>query len=366
MSSQLKPFGRLDVRAVQWITTHRPLGRRLVVSAAVTLAGFAAVKMIGNWKGQENELYPLMLASSMFIALYADARVGVLFALLNALLFDYFFVEPFGILLHRVHDVLRLVLFVGSSVLICGLVSLLGRAFRKAEAEEKLKEDILRVVAHDLRNPLAAILLSCELQRRHKVTASREFATSYETISRAAKQMNRLVKDLLESAKFREGRFPIEVQSVEPVKLLDDVRDVFSPELARQGLAFGIVVEKSTPAVSCDRERIFQVLSNLVGNALKVTPAGGRIELRAQSRDGMVEFTVADTGHGIRPELLPHLFEQYSPARSQAGLGLGLGLYIAKCIVLSHGGQIHACSEEGAGTRITFTLKTDERSGCAA
>jgi signal transduction histidine kinase len=148
----------------------------------------------------------------------------------------------------------------------------------------------------------------------------------------------------------------------QPDALVRDAVDAARPLAAAKRIALAALVPPDLPPVVADRERILQVFSNLLGNAVKFTAEGGRVEVRATRRDGeggggVVEFTVSDTGPGIAPEDLPHVFERFWRAKKVARTGTGLGLAITKAIVEAHGGQVRAESEPGRGSRFSFTLR---------
>jgi signal transduction histidine kinase len=175
--------------------------------------------------------------------------------------------------------------------------------------------------------------------------------------------MSRLIADLLDITRLEGGkRLPIEPERVEVETLLQEAYELFKAQTAAQQITLRCEVVPGTPPVHADRHRVMQVLSNLIGNALKFVPEGGIISCRAESAMREVLFTVADNGPGIRREDIGRIFSPYWQSERAERMGAGLGLPIVKGIVESHGGKIWVESEEGRGTRFYFTLPVDDTS----
>jgi len=239
----------------------------------------------------------------------------------------------------------------------------LERARLNEELREALRarEDVLAVVSHDLRNPLSTVILGA-----HRLVALLDGAGDPEwradacrrldTIRRAAERATSLVSGLLELARMEAGRIQMQVDRVDSESLVAEAIDAFRPlALEKRIQLSGNVLGRAT--VLCERERIEQVFSNLVGNALKFSSPGGSVKVGLEPRGDEVVFWVADKGPGIGPEQLPHVFERYWQARQRSHSGIGLGLSIAKGIVEAHGGRIWVESQLGRGTTFHFTLK---------
>ena len=235
----------------------------------------------------------------------------------------------------------------------------------QAELQKRLqlavgaRDDTVAVVAHDLRNPVSAIkMLSAALQLSEVDRLSHESAEQLRLIREAAVQMDRLIQDLLDVTRVETGRLVIDPEPIAAKTLLDDALQTLRPLVKEAALQFDAAYSDGLPKVQADPERISQVLSNLVGNAIKATPGGGRITVAAEYRDGMVQFSVTDTGTGIPAEQLPHIFDRFwqSAPSSIRTRGAGLGLPIAQGIVRAHGGRLWAESEVGAGSVFRFTL----------
>lgn len=223
-----------------------------------------------------------------------------------------------------------------------------------AERAVRLRDEMVAVVSHDLKSPLQVIEMACTLVQE-QVGVDPRTATTVGRIQRAVGRMNTLIHDLLDVAKIESGRF--EVVPV-PCTVATLVTDSFAM-LAPLAEAKGVQLEWSGEGqlvVDADAERVFQVLSNLVGNAIKFTPAGGAVTIEVHSLDGEVRFAVRDTGPGISSTELAHVFDRYWQARRARSAGSGLGLYIAKGIVEAHGKRIWAESERGAGATFYFAL----------
>ncbi len=233
-----------------------------------------------------------------------------------------------------------------------------ARLFRAAQDATRARDDLVAIVSHDLRNPVhtismaASFLLEIAPANDRRVQARRQL----EVIQRSATRANRLIQDLLDVAKIQAGGLAVDPVAVEVRTLVSEVMDS-ATTLA--GAAQIKVISDFTdplPSVASDRERVLQVFTNLIGNAIKFTPKGGQITIRATQDNSEVRFTIADTGPGIPREHLDHVFDRYWQAKSTAKLGTGLGLSIAKGIVEAHGGRIWAESPPGRGAEFNFTL----------
>ena len=227
---------------------------------------------------------------------------------------------------------------------------------RRATTALAAKEELLGIVAHDLRSPLSAIVLrasSIVKGRRNPKDTS-----SAESIQAMCKRMSYLIQSLLDAASIEAGRMSVIAGRCALESVIAGTMESFGPAANEKSIRLYPVVEPRDLDVWADRERLFQVLSNLVGNALKFTPEGGEIEVSAREEAGRVKFEVRDTGPGIIPEHLPHVFERYWKSDGRSGRGSGLGLYIAKGIVEAHRGRIWVESVPGRGSSFQFELPT--------
>jgi signal transduction histidine kinase len=182
-------------------------------------------------------------------------------------------------------------------------------------------------------------------------------------MKRAGERMNRLVQDLLDVAKLEAGRVAISARPVAVAPLVSEASGMLAPIAAEKQLRLETVIAEGLQEVVADEGRVIQVLSNLVGNAVKFTPAGGTITIRAEDAPGGVRFSVSDTGVGMTPDQLSQLFGQFWQANPADRRGIGLGLSIAKGIVEAHGGRIWVESQPGVGTTFHFTLSASLVSG---
>jgi PAS domain S-box-containing protein len=233
-----------------------------------------------------------------------------------------------------------------------------ARLYHEAQHATKARDDVLAVVAHDLRNPLNTVTMAISLMLENTPVERTQERRQVEIVRRAADRMNRMIQDLLDVKRMESGRLAIDLQPEEVDVIINDMIEMLRP------LAVGssIVLESSVPAglppVLADSARIQQVLSNLVGNAVKFTPREGRITVCAEQVGSEIRFGVIDTGPGIPPEQVPHIFGQFWQASSSDRRGIGLGLAIAKGIVEAHKGTIWVESHVGLGSTFYFTLPT--------
>jgi light-regulated signal transduction histidine kinase (bacteriophytochrome) len=223
----------------------------------------------------------------------------------------------------------------------------------------QLRDDLIAVVSHDLRTPLSVInvetALMKERARDDQGARLERLYASIERIHRSTSRMSGLIHDLLDLAKIEAGRFQITLRR-EPVEEMVEEASMLLRPLAE---AKQIVLERqfTAPAtVMADRDRIFQVVSNLIGNAIKFTPAGGRVLLQGSVEGAFAVVSVSDTGPGVPPDQMQHVFNRYWQAQNRQREGTGLGLYIAKGIVEVHGGRIWVEARPEGGATFKFTL----------
>jgi len=230
-----------------------------------------------------------------------------------------------------------------------------ARLYAGAQQALRAREEVLAIVSHDLRNPLNAVVLAASLLKMSDL--SDDDAEQVETIALSAKRMSRLIEDLLDVTRLEGGkRLPIQPARVEVGSMLDEAYELCKAQAAASEVTLQARKAEGVPDVYADRHRILQVLSNLIGNAMKFTPKGGVISFAGEPRTSDVLFTVSDTGPGIEKKHLSDIFSPYWQAKRAERLGAGLGLPIAKGIVEAHGGAIWVESEPGKGTRFFFTL----------
>ena len=237
-----------------------------------------------------------------------------------------------------------------------GLAVESARLYRQAQQAVRARDDVLAIVSHDLRNPLNTIGLSASLLLEDGEDRRASTRKPLEVIKRSVDRMSVLIQDLVEISKIEAQGAAVAPDRRTVEAVIRDVSEILEPLASEKSLVLVDDTAADLPPVLVDSDRILQVFSNLVGNALKFTPRGGTITLRAEPGKGEVVFSVADTGPGIPEEQLPRLFDRYWQARKTDHRGAGLGLAIAKGIVEAHGGRIWVESEVGNGTTFSFTV----------
>ena len=233
-----------------------------------------------------------------------------------------------------------------------------NRMANALETADRQRRELLADVAHELRTPLTIIRGNLEGLRDGVYEPTPEHL---ELVLDETDKLSRLVEDLRLLTLAEAGQLVLDAQSLDVLQLLADVREAFACQAGEAGVTLCTHTPDSLPSLVADPQRLGQVLGNLVGNALRHTPAGGQITLGAElATADAVRLWVADTGAGILPEDMPRIFDRFwrgDPARShETGEGMGLGLAIAKGLVEAHGGRIWAESEVGQGTSISCML----------
>jgi signal transduction histidine kinase len=224
----------------------------------------------------------------------------------------------------------------------------------------RLRDEVLGIVSHDLRNPVHTVQLSAEflLEVLPRDDAGAATRTQLEIIRRAARRMDRMISDLLDAATIAAGHLSMEPRPHRAAALLRSACEGLRPIVEEKGIRFDWRDGGGEAVVHADADRVLQVLGNLAGNAVKFTPEGGCVTLALERGEGQVVFSVADTGPGIAPGQLTHVFEQFWQADRAGRSGTGLGLTIAHGIVAAHGGRIWVESAPGQGATFFFTLPT--------
>ncbi|MDB4969762.1 MAG: histidine kinase [Myxococcales bacterium] len=228
--------------------------------------------------------------------------------------------------------------------------------YRKARAAVRARDEMVNVVSHDLRNPLNVVTMSVALLRRTQLPPNVEAIV--QRVGRSAEQMLGLINDLLDVARIENGTLAVEVSSQPVDALVNAAVDLLRPLAANRSITLEATLPPDLPPALCDRPRILQVLSNLVGNAIKFTQPGGRIEIDVAAASEGVRVSVRDTGAGIPREQIEHVFDRFWQAKRADRQGAGLGLAIAKAIVEAHRGQIGVDSQLGLGSSFHFVIPT--------
>ena len=252
------------------------------------------------------------------------------------------------------------VLILGSVVIAAYVASLLGRSFRKeqealetARRAVAARDEIMGMVAHDLRNPLASICLRAEVMRETNTREAIHEHTGF--IVGLAGRMDSLIRSMLDVTTIESGHFTVHPEACEVEGLLKETNEMLAGLAARKQITIERLANPGA-RVLADRERVLQVLANLAGNAIKFAPEHGRVEVAATRHESDVCFRVSDNGPGIAREHVPHVFERFWKHEATGKKGTGLGLFIAKGIVEAHGGRIWVESESGHGATFRFTL----------
>ncbi|AHG41499.1 ATPase [Pseudomonas syringae CC1557] len=239
----------------------------------------------------------------------------------------------------------------------------LERQVQREQEAVRLRDELVAVVSHDLRNPMSIIIMQCGMMQRWTVGDSsfenRNIRRALSTIEKATTRMNSLLEDLLDTAQIEAGRYQLSRLPLSVTSLLEEACSLLVMLTTEKNIELNCSAAQGL-VIDADPERIFQVLSNLVGNAIKFTPKGGRINIEAVAHDNEVLFRVSDDGIGIPAEHLPYIFQRYWSVKEGNPRGNGLGLYICQGIITAHDGRLWAESSLDSGSVFSFTLPTHQ------
>jgi len=326
----------------------RRVWQRYGAAGLLTVTVVAGRLALDPWWGRQQNRHLVFLPTVMLAAWLGGFGPGLLSATICTLALATFWTGT----VHGLSAGFELVLFLGVSTAICALIQSLQVARARADDARRSREQVLAVVVHDLRNPLAAVRVAAEALLKdpsHGELVRRRL----NVVDRASLRMEHLIRDLVDAAHIEHGKLAMTMRPENVQSIVAEAIEIQAPFAQDGGVTLEAEVSAPDGVIDCDRDRLLQVLGNLLGNALRFTAQGGRITLRTDLRDGRVRFQVDDTGTGIKPEDLPHVFEQYWHSDAK---GTGLGLYIARSIVGAHGGEIGVRSEPGRGSSFFFTV----------
>ncbi len=230
----------------------------------------------------------------------------------------------------------------------------------RARSDDALatRDDFLAMVSHDLRDLLSGIMLSSQLlaQKFEKHSDRERLLIDTTRIERNGARMNRLIGDLVDVASIDAGKLAMQMVQGEVASVVKEAVEALQVTASEKGVALAVQADLQSCLADFDHDRMLQVLANLIANSIKFTPKGGSILVHCKRLGESVEFCVDDTGQGIPAAMLDAIFERFWQVGKNDRRGLGLGLYISRCIVEAHGGDIRAESSLGNGTRMYFTL----------
>ena len=235
----------------------------------------------------------------------------------------------------------------------------------RARSDDALahRDDFMGIVSHDLRNLLGAIAESSRLlaQQASDSDEGRRTSAAMERIQRYIARMNRLIADLVDVASIDSGKLAVQLQRADAAAVLAEAAAAFAQNAHDRDIALEVSTSEPSLTADFDPERMLQVLANLIANALKFTARAGTISVRGERAGDALHISVVDTGVGISADMLEAIFERFWQVGKNDHRGLGLGLYISKCIVDAHGGRIWAESTLGSGSAFHFTIPLGAR-----
>lgn len=215
-------------------------------------------------------------------------------------------------------------------------------------------------MAHDLKNPLNTLYVANQLLLKMisgEDPAFKKHRDLLEKSFKAANQMKKLISDLLDSSRIEAGKLELNFAKCDPKQVLKESIELYEAPAIAKGINLSLKMPPDLPFIEADYERLMQIVSNILGNAIKYTPKEGRIEITAIEEYGTILFSISDTGPGITEEDQKHLFEVYwQSRRNKANFSTGLGLNIARDFIIAHDGKIWLESKPGKGTTFYFTI----------
>lgn len=352
-------------RGVSWerfVLAERSHADRYTTAGLFVAAALVVAHVFNRIEGAQLSSVPF--TAVVLAAIYGGIGPALMAAGASAVAFDYFFAEPVMQVFDSWTSWVRVATYACVGFLVANIVSSLRDAYRslhaahqRTEEEKQARQNILSIVSHDLRSPLAVVLMGLGHVKRRLVdrTDAEPILKDLDGMRRSAERMRRLVDDLVDAGKMESGTFRIKRAPHWAADIVEDALESnrFAADVKGVRLEADI---RGNAMVHCDRERITQVLCNLLGNAIKFSPDGGAVSMAATWDPDGWRVDVTDQGPGIAEAYKPKLFTRYWQAADSAHLGTGLGLFIAHSIVEAHGGRIEVSSAAGCGSTFSVLL----------
>jgi signal transduction histidine kinase len=325
--------------------------------AAVGIAAATEIRYLLNPELGQNLIFSMYYLAVSLAGWAGGLTPALVTALLSSVLANYLFTEPRGMLhIKSAEDVWALGLFVAVSLVIGILSEISLRAQARVREAEQQKDDFLAILAHELRNPLAIIHYTNLAEDRSKLAGQ---PARSEIIDRQVQQLDQMIDDLLDISQVSRGKFRIKFEAVNVSKLIDDAIEKSHPVITGRGHELSVERPAEELTLWGDPTRLQQVITNLLTNAARYTPKGGKIEFRGTREKDSVVLRVRDNGMGIAKELVSRIFDlqtQFARSLDTSGPSLGVGLALVRTLVELHGGTVSAVSE-GPNQGSEFTVR---------
>lgn len=266
---------------------------------------------------------------------------------------------------HSIEIINRLVWLMIAIVIVAMMLILLIREIwmrdklSQMKQKEEARKELLSTVSHDLKSPLNALLMLNELQLRHLPQENLALDKSRKLLLKSklvAENMKGMINDILDASRIEAGKFEIHPTACRGEEILKNTIEILEPNARAKSISIDEAISDNLPLIWADPDRLAQVFSNLISNAIKFTPYGGKIRVEARVQEQHLIFSIHDNGPGIDPAAQKHLFERFWKAESTKNNGTGLGLAICKQLVESHKGKIWVESKPGSGSTFSFTI----------
>lgn len=323
-----------------------------------------------QWIEGGTHITSVALLTVILIAIFGGRGPALLSGVLSSVGVEFFFGSHYSPIFDSVSSVLRILIYLLVGYLVASLVESLKRSYLSlreqkevVEAEKVARENVLGIVSHDLRTPLASIMLNADMLLRFTgIEMGSSVYKQIANIKESSLRMNRIISDLLDAMKVDSGNFTVEKKAANIFHLLETAVIESRPLAETNKMRLELEADNKNLTIKCDDVRIIQVFNNLIGNAIKFSSVGGRVLITQKSTSREVTLVVKDYGKGISKQDQLHLFNRYWQSSDTAHKGTGLGLYISKRIIDLHGGTIKVESELGSGSQFTVTLPISDRS----
>lgn len=360
-----------NVQLDQWarlLVTRRSAVKRYTVAVILAVTSLILVALF--YRIEAVPATSLAMMSVIFSATYGGRGPAILDAVISAVGLDFFFAQPTYAIFDSWTSIIRILTYFTAGTIIASIVAALSKAYedlydlcQQTETAKLARENVLAVVSHDLRSPLSSILMNARFIEKSMLAGARDtnIDERVRSISRSANRMSHMIEDLLDAEKIESGTFRVEPREQKVDRIVTEAIESSKSNADSKGIRLTSQLAQSDLSVYCDRDRIIQVLTNLLGNAIKFSGHGSEVVVEVRREKDWICFEVRDQGVGIEEQYLPSLFSRKWQVTRTAHQGTGLGLYISKSIVEANRGKIGVESKAGQGSTFYFSLPASAR-----